>query len=474
VNVSFEAINDVTRALGQLVESQIKRQVSAAVVTLLPPGDTLPEQTGVNLYLYRVAESPHTRNDSWRGDRTHPPTDRPPLGLRLQYLLTPLGKTSDATAATGDVAHTMLGVAMLTLHEHPILNDTHIVGFDADTVLSSHLRDSYEQIKVTLSSVSVEDLSKIWATINKPYRLSVAYEVSLVELVPAAKPTAGGGIVTSVGLEVTTFDPPQISALRPPGGPLSQLVGGVVTPNTLILDGAKLGGLHQSPLVRVGGQPVEITGSSAAPFTQLTVTLPASLDAGPEADVRVTLNGKTGQPATFVVDPWLSTIAPVRTAIDPAVPVDATLTLTGVGLPAAFDVRYEGPVGTRTVAAAVAADGTITAPVPPDLTNGAYSVRVRLADGNLSNARTLVVLPRVDAAPAVTVHAGKHRISLTGARLHGAEITLIVDAVSYATRANINPAGLTFTFGRLLHTGDHTVAIVVDGVRSRAVTFTVP
>ena len=73
----IEAINDVTRALGQLVESQIKQQVSAAVVTLLPPGDTLPEQTGVNLYLYRVTEPPHTRNDPWRGDRTHrQPTDR--------------------------------------------------------------------------------------------------------------------------------------------------------------------------------------------------------------------------------------------------------------------------------------------------------------------------------------------------------------------------------------------------------------
>ena len=174
------------------------------------------------------------------------------------------------------------------------------------------------------------------------------------------------------------------------------------------------------------------------------------------------------------MDPWLSTITPVRTAIDPAVPVDATLTLTGVGLPAAFDVHYEGPVGTRTVTAAVADDGTVAAPVRPDLTNGAYSVRVRLADGDVSNARTLVVLPRVDAAPAVTVHAGKHRISLTGARLHGAEITLIVDAVSYATRADADPAELTFTFGRLLRTGDHTVAIVVDGVRSRAVMFTVP
>lgn len=472
--MSFEAINDVTKALGQLVESQIKQRVTAAVVTLLPPGDTLPEQTGVNLYLYRVAESPHARNDPWRGDRTHPPTDRPPLGLQLQYLLTPLGKTSDATAIAGDVAHTMLGVAMLTLHEHSILNNTHIVGFDADTALSSHLRDSYEQIKVTLSSVSVEDLSKIWATINTPYRLSVAYEVSLVELVPFAKPPAGGGIVTSVGLEVTTFDPPQITALRPPGGALARLVGGVVTPNTLILDGPKFGGLRQTPLVRVGGQPVEVTGSPAAPFTQLTVTLPASLDAGPEADVRVTLNGKTGEPATFVVRPWLSTIAPVRTAIDPAVPIDATLTLTGVGLPAAFDVRYEGPVGVRAVAAVVAADGTVTAPVPPDLTNSTYSVQVRLAGGDLSNARTLVVLPRIDAAPTVTDVAGKHRISLTGARLAGTEIAVIVDGVSYAAAANANAAALTFTFGRLLPSVDHTVAVVVDGVRSRATPFTVP
>ena len=88
--------------------------------------------------------------------------------------------------------------------------------------------------------------------------------------------------MVDVGLKVTTFDPPQISALDPPGRAAVQLVGGVVTPSTLILDGAKLGGLHQSPLVRVGGQPVEITGSHGeTPFTQLTVTLPASVDAGP-------------------------------------------------------------------------------------------------------------------------------------------------------------------------------------------------
>jgi hypothetical protein len=40
--------------------------------------------------------------------------------------------------------------------------------------------------------------------------------------------------------------------------------------------------------------------------------------------------------------------------------------------------------------------------------------------------------------------------------------------------ANANATALTFTFGRRLASGDHTVAVVVDGVRSRATPFTVP
>ena len=84
-----------------------------------------------------------------------------------------------------------------------MLNDVHLpalpaagglnatTGFDADAVLPDYLLNSYEKIKIMLSPAGIEELSKIWATINQPYRLSVAYEISLVEITPTAVPRAG-------------------------------------------------------------------------------------------------------------------------------------------------------------------------------------------------------------------------------------------------------------------------------------------
>ncbi len=72
--MSFDAINQVTRGLRKLLVGQLTAVSSTAVVTLLPPGDELPDVSGVNLYLYRVMESPFTRNRPWPGDRETPPS----------------------------------------------------------------------------------------------------------------------------------------------------------------------------------------------------------------------------------------------------------------------------------------------------------------------------------------------------------------------------------------------------------------
>lgn len=475
--MSVDGINDVTRALGQLIESQIKRSVATAKVTLLPPGDTLPEDVGVNLYLYRVVESPFARSQPWRGDGSHGPSGRPPLALQLHYLLTPLGKASEATAGSGDVTHTMLGVAMVALHEHPVLNDVHIAGFDADTVLSQHLRDSFEQVKVTLSAVGIEELSKIWATINKPYRLSVAYEASLVELVPDREPAAAGAAVTRARVGVVTLGQPQLGSLSPPAGPLARLAAGAVTANRLTITGSGLGMAGDAPTVRVGGRPVPLVAPAAPPFTELTVTLPDDLDAGPQAGVRVAVAGRDSEPLPFLVTPWLAGITPVRTALDPGLEADTTLTLTGQGIGEPFTVRFDGPGGSATATGAVGPGGATTAPIPTDLPNGAYQVRVALADAaaSLSNPRTLQVVPLV-AAAAVSVDAGaqpRHRLDLTGARLDGAAIDVVVDGVTHQVPANTEPTALSVTLGRLLAPGPHSVQVQVDGLRSRAVAVTV-
>ena len=53
-----------------------------------------------------------------------------------------------------------------------------------DSVLPAYLLNAYDKIKIMMSPVGIEELSRIWAAINQPYRLSIAYEISLVQIMP--------------------------------------------------------------------------------------------------------------------------------------------------------------------------------------------------------------------------------------------------------------------------------------------------
>ena len=477
--MSFAAVYNVTRAMRMLLHSQLVQVSPSAVVTLLPPGDRLPEVSGVNLYLYRVTESPYTRNEPWRGDRTTPPSDRPALGLQLFYLLTPLStRPDDASFTLGDDAHTMLGVAMSVLQANPVLNNTHIPGFDADAVLPDFLRNSYEQIKVTLMPTSIEDLSKIWAAINQPYRLSVAYELSLVEITPTAPPPVNGGIVYATHLDVRTLDAPRLTALVPASGALASVSGGTLQANALALEGFGFLFPGQSAAVRVGGQLVAIRSSPAPTDTSISVTLPLSLAAGPQEDVSVTLNGRTSTPLTFTVTPWLDRIVPVRTALDTATP---QLTLSGTGFTSnPQNVRLEGPGGATTVSAFVtAADSQAVINLPAGLANGLYNIRLVLNDagGSATNTRVLEVIPRLDTpiGVAVATVAGNqvHRLTLNGARLNGADVRVFIDGVAYVAGANGTANQLVYTLGRLLDAGAHEIAVMVNGQTSHTVVLQV-
>jgi hypothetical protein len=480
--MSYAAVYNVTRGLRMLLHSQLVQVSSSAVVTLLPPGDALPDASGVNLYLYRVTESPFTRNQAWPGDRTTPPSDKPPLGLMLSYLMTPLAtKPDNASFQQGDDAHTMLGIAMLALQENPVLNDVHIPGFDADAVLPDFLLNSYEQVKINLVSTSIEELSKIWATINQPYRLSVAYDVSLVELTPTLPPPVGGGRVLSTGVNVIAFEAPRIGALTPSQGRLAHVAAGVVTGDVLQISGSGLSLPGQQPVVRVGGQPVSVMPSPAPTDTQLSIQLPTELDAGPDADVSVTLNGRTGTPVVFSVKPWVSTITPIRTALDSTRPsTDLKLALQGNGFtPTPQGVRFDGPGGTTTVTTfdAGGTDGRAIVTTPATLANGVYRVRIVLADSSASNARTLEVIPLVNSpigVATVTVSgASVHQLTLQGARLNGNDVRLTLDGVSYLVGVNTTAGQVQYTLGRLLEAGTHSIAVSVDGSMSRSVAFVV-
>lgn len=477
---SNTAIKDVTRGLQLLLQSQLNAVSSAAQVSLLPPGEQMPSGLGVNLYLYRVLESAFTKNQQWPGDKKTPASDIPALGLELHYLLTPFAPAPDPSAIIGDDAHTMLGTAMLAFHQYPVLNNVHIKGFDADSVLPPGILNSFEQIKIRLAITSIEELSKIWATINQPYRLSVAYEVSLVELTPTLPSPVNGSIVFSTGLNVSLWQPPQLESLSPAVGALGHIAGSEVAPNTLTINGSGMRSPGQLPVVLIGGEDAAINTVPAPTDTSIAVTLPLSLDAGPNEDIEVEIHSKFGMPLTFTVSPWLSSLMPIRTELDDSAGTPA-LVLNGDGFttnPQA--VRFDGPSGTTNVTAFAGSvtdkKATITI---PSLQNGLYQVRIVLAPpGNsVSNARPLEVIPLLKSpiALAVTTVSGNqvHQLTLNGARLNGTDIRVVIDGVGYQANTNANDVQLVFTLGRLLDPGQYSVAVVVDGSRSHDVALEV-
>lgn len=142
----------------------------------------------LNLFLYQV-----TPNSGWRNSglpsRSATSGERltnAPLALDLHYLLT-------AYARADFEAEILLGYAMHLLHERPVLDRAAIrralspgpIGVSLmppafQALVASDLADQVEQIKITLSVQSSDEMSKLWSAIQSKYRPSSAYQVSVV------------------------------------------------------------------------------------------------------------------------------------------------------------------------------------------------------------------------------------------------------------------------------------------------------
>jgi hypothetical protein len=203
------------------------------------------------------------------------------------------------------------------------------------------------------------------------------------------------------------------------------------------------------------------------------------LSAGPDADVRVTLNGRTSQPLAFRVTPWLTRVQPIRTALEGS----PQLTLTGFGFTATpQEVRFDGPGGPISVSTfnSGGTDEQAGIAIPVSLANGLYQVRLVTgpSGAGVSNSRTLEVIPRVDTpvvVSAATAPDGRpvSRLTMNGARLNGADIRVAIDGTMFVAPANANAAQLVYTMGRVLTAGSHTVAVQVNGSLSHNVSVAV-
>jgi len=462
--MSNASISLVTVALRNLLKKALG---SSLKVTLLQPGEDF-SGNGVNLFLYRVAESPQVRNMDWPGDRISPAAPHRFLALDLYYLLTPYGQPADPEADDAP-AHRILGQSMQVLHDHPSLNDFHSSIFDADdnSDFAEELRNSFAKIIVRLNPAGLDELAKIWTTISKPYRLSVSYEVSLALIPPALPAAAQGAPVLRTGVEVITTDPPQISALDRPGGG---------TGGTLTIQGFRFTRRGLKTAVIFGGQTL---APDSATLTETTaqIIVPEEFDAGPEQVVRVKLGAMTSAPQTYRIEPWVTSAQPIRAAIDSSGATRVTLSLVGRSFSgAAVSVLLSGtpvPGSPLTVPGAdvtVVDDTLVQAILPNNLGNGSVKVQIQ-AGAARGNARTIEIVPLLETLTPATAAAGG-ALALAGQRFAGADGRVDIGPASIAIGA---PGGspINVNIPKTLPPGDYDVRYTVDGHGSNVRTLKV-
>jgi hypothetical protein len=232
-----DAISAVDATRVALLKDRISPVPSVSVRRLDVESDD--EGEGINLFLYRVSEHPHLKNQELSPRTGGGPA---PLALMLHYLLSVSGGGSGDESRT----HTLLGNAMQVLNDDAIIS-RHTLSVRSSVpvmLLAEPLQNEYEALTITLEPLSLEDLTKIWTATTKPYRLSVGYMVSVIqiqrqptpELRRVAEPPFGGPRV-----QVVTLRFPRISQVlvRRSEGPLSNAPFARIG-DTLVLKGTSL------------------------------------------------------------------------------------------------------------------------------------------------------------------------------------------------------------------------------------------
>jgi hypothetical protein len=188
---NFLAIGGVSATLQALLKDRMELPAGMSrsdlqVTVSIPPPEAETqgaEPTRVNLFLYRVMENGALKNQMIPGQGHPSEYGHPPLSLVLHYLLTAYGATDDNDSINETRAHFLLGSAMRVLHDYPVITDSLMTIHSAPTqILDSSLRGEFENIKICLDPISLEDLSKVWTALTRPYRLSAAYTVSVVQI----------------------------------------------------------------------------------------------------------------------------------------------------------------------------------------------------------------------------------------------------------------------------------------------------
>lgn len=172
---NYEVIASVSETLREVLKAALSVidtvPTPKAVLHDLQFENPLTDPT-LTIFLFEIGEDPSARNRPRIRDIDPPDFEirKPPVALVLRYLLTAWGGTELNDQKT---PQRVLGRAIQALYDKAILSGPDLQGV---------LADKDEVLKVTMSPLSIEDRARVWHAVQKPYRLSVAYEVRVVNL----------------------------------------------------------------------------------------------------------------------------------------------------------------------------------------------------------------------------------------------------------------------------------------------------
>lgn len=174
------ALADSGRAIGavtRLVQDHLIRRGFEVAIGKPEDATAAEGHAKLNLFLYETTFDPHLRNLSLREG------EQPPMWLVLKFLLTAFDANESSDTAA---AHDLLGRGIAALHTLNFLRLDPLVPMDVRLALEHNP----EPLKLTFDEAGAELLSRIMQGTDERYRLSVAFQIRPVMIVPVSLPRA--------------------------------------------------------------------------------------------------------------------------------------------------------------------------------------------------------------------------------------------------------------------------------------------
>ncbi len=374
--------------------------LSDTAFTALPPDKARGALTTnqLNLFLYQVLP-----NAAWRNMNPVKPgeTGISPQALSLYYLLTVFGRENDHSQPFD---HHLLGRAMSILYDHALLGPQEIqLSFPG-----SDLERQVDRVRITFQPQTIEELSKLWTGFATQYRLSVAYEVSVI-LIDTTQPSRSPVPVLTRGPQDTgpiaqgSLMPPfpALNSVRLPNGQASAKLADTLTLCGNLLDGTGIGVQFSNPYWTA---PVEIAPNAGNTSTQLTVSIPNLPAAWPAGNYTLTVfvqrPGETYRRSTNQL-PF--TIAPAITITPLAAPAGSVTFAVNCSPQVWPQQQVALLISDQNIAAAPITVQSASLSFTATLAAGTYYVRLRVDGVDSLLVDNSVTPPVFDSTQKVTI-----------------------------------------------------------------------